>query len=193
MELGLGGERLDCPDESVDAYGCSAALNLHLSDRLDNETAVQIRDCRRTGADCHLGIGRYLFADLFQSLGNIYIVADDRVVDPVLLSDVASPEWMPMRMRIGSSARSALALLSAAMPARMASAAQQARIARFFCFSGEPKKAMTLSPMNLSTVLPSASMPPEAHGRHWRDYYKVKSSAFAPMNAIVSFSSGSGL
>ena len=67
-----------------------------------------------------------------------------------------------MRMRIGSSARSALALLSAAMPARMASAAQQARIARFFCFSGAPQKAMTLSPMNLSTVLPSASIPPEA-------------------------------
>ena len=84
MELGLGSEFFDCPDESVDAYGCSAALNLDPSDRLDIEAAVQIRDCRRTDADCHLGIGRYLFTDLFQSLRNIYIVSDDRVVDPIL-------------------------------------------------------------------------------------------------------------
>ena len=102
MELGLGSELFDCPDEPVDAYGCSAALNLNPSDRLDIEAAVQIRDCRRTDADCHLGIGRYLFTDLFQSLRNIYIVADDRVVDPVLCSDVADRRLARMDANAGT-------------------------------------------------------------------------------------------
>ena len=72
-----------------------------------------------------------------------------------------------MRRRTGGSPRPARAWLSRAMPSRIASAARQARTARCFCFSGAPQKAMTLSPMNLSTVPSSASTAPATMVKCW--------------------------
>lgn len=70
---------------------------------------------------------------------------------------ITSPVCTPMRMRTGGLPSWLLASLSDFSATQTASAARHARSAWSCWVSGAPQNAMTLSPMYLSTVPPSAS------------------------------------
>ena len=84
-----------------------------------------------------------------------------------MLPTVALPVWMPMRIPSGASPSSRRRAFSARIPSAIASAARQARSAASAWASGAPQKAITESPMNLSTVPSSISMQPATISK-WR-------------------------
>ncbi len=69
-----------------------------------------------------------------------------------------SPVFTPMRIDSATEWRAARFSLTASRRSSMRCAARNARAGSSSCATGTPKAAMTASPMNFSTVPPSASI-----------------------------------